>query len=344
MARPPGGRRPTSHDVAAAAGVSRATVSFVLNDTPSQTISEQTRQAVLAAAESLGYVPSAAARMLRSGRSHLVLFLVPSWATTEALTAFVQLTARRLAEQGYVAVSHTTVGAPLTELLTTTAPAAVVTLAPIDPADETRLRRLHVPHVSSYLADYPEHPHSMTLTQQAMGATQVRHLLARGYRRLLYVHPADVGYAGRADGRYAGAATAADAGGGVPVERVAYADVDGLHALARTLLDAPDRTGVCAFDDAAALEVLATLLDHGVPVPDRVGLVGVDDVAAARLVRPALSTVRLDLRDQADELAARVHAAVTGGQAAGGEAAGGETAGAAAGGPATTTAVQRGTT
>jgi len=61
-------RRVTSTDVARAVGLSRTTVSYVLNDTPGQKIPENTRRRVLDAAASLGYAPSAAARTLRSGR------------------------------------------------------------------------------------------------------------------------------------------------------------------------------------------------------------------------------------------------------------------------------------
>src|SRR6478672_8841310 len=63
------GRRITSHDVATRAGVSRTTVSFVLNDVKEANISEETRLRVLAAAEELQYVPDAAAQALASGRT-----------------------------------------------------------------------------------------------------------------------------------------------------------------------------------------------------------------------------------------------------------------------------------
>src|SRR5215218_9071233 len=75
----PDSRRVTSADVARMAGVSRATVSYVLNDTPHQTISAHTRDRVLHAAAVLGYAPSAAARTLRTGRSDVVLCLLPDW-------------------------------------------------------------------------------------------------------------------------------------------------------------------------------------------------------------------------------------------------------------------------
>ncbi|WP_407840972.1 LacI family DNA-binding transcriptional regulator [Streptomyces sp. DSM 116496] len=52
---------PTSADVARLAGVSRATVSFVLNDTQGHRVGEAARARVLDAARQLGYVPHAAA-------------------------------------------------------------------------------------------------------------------------------------------------------------------------------------------------------------------------------------------------------------------------------------------
>ena len=60
LAQPPL-RRVTSTDVARAVGLSRTTVSYVLNETPGQKIPEITRRRVLDAAASLGYAPSAAA-------------------------------------------------------------------------------------------------------------------------------------------------------------------------------------------------------------------------------------------------------------------------------------------
>ena len=68
----------TSADVAAAAGVSRATVSYVLNGVDAR-VSEQTRARVLDAAKQLGYVPNAVASALRAGRTSVVLLALPAW-------------------------------------------------------------------------------------------------------------------------------------------------------------------------------------------------------------------------------------------------------------------------
>src|SRR5260221_4114018 len=62
-------RRVTSNDIAQAAGVSRTTVSFVLNEKTGTNISAETKARVLEAAQKLGYVPNSAARILVSGWS-----------------------------------------------------------------------------------------------------------------------------------------------------------------------------------------------------------------------------------------------------------------------------------
>jgi hypothetical protein len=68
-----GSGRITLNDVAAAGGASRATVSFVLNDVPHQTISAATRDRVRQAARDLGYDPHGVARALREGSSRVVV-------------------------------------------------------------------------------------------------------------------------------------------------------------------------------------------------------------------------------------------------------------------------------
>ena len=65
-------RQARSQDVAKLAGVSRTTVSFVLNDVPGVKITDETRQRVLEAARQLNYYPTAAARSLASGKTQRI--------------------------------------------------------------------------------------------------------------------------------------------------------------------------------------------------------------------------------------------------------------------------------
>ena len=68
--------RVTLNDVAAASGVSRATASFVLRDSPGQSISAATKDRVREAARALGYVPNGVARALREGTSRIVVLAI----------------------------------------------------------------------------------------------------------------------------------------------------------------------------------------------------------------------------------------------------------------------------
>ena len=65
-------KRVTLKDIARAADVTTATVSYVINNTPGQSIAAETRERVQRAARELNYVPNSAARALRRRRSGCV--------------------------------------------------------------------------------------------------------------------------------------------------------------------------------------------------------------------------------------------------------------------------------
>lgn len=93
-------------DIAAEAGVSIATVSYILNNAPGQTISADTRQKVLEASERLQYSMNLAAQSLKSGKSGLVGILLPKvepawyWSAYKYAKA-VALLEKQLMQQGY---------------------------------------------------------------------------------------------------------------------------------------------------------------------------------------------------------------------------------------------------
>jgi LacI family transcriptional regulator len=75
-------RPPTMTDVARMVGVSQTTVSFVLNNVAGSNISEETRERVLEAVKKLSYRPNAAAKALRTSKSHTIGFITDDIATT----------------------------------------------------------------------------------------------------------------------------------------------------------------------------------------------------------------------------------------------------------------------
>ncbi|MGW0665111.1 LacI family DNA-binding transcriptional regulator [Streptodolium elevatio] len=102
-----GSSRVTSADVARASGVSRSTVSYVLNDTPGQTIPEATRRKVLAAAKQLGYTPHGPAQALSRGRGSIVLLCLPDFPPNPVMGHLVEALAGALGAHELMLVTHT---------------------------------------------------------------------------------------------------------------------------------------------------------------------------------------------------------------------------------------------
>ena len=110
MGRP--GARVTLNDVAAASGVSQATASFVLRDSPGQWISAATRERVREAARALGYVPNGIARALREGTSRIVVLAIdPAMEGNYARSYIAGLDAELAAHEHVLLVRYTRGGA-----------------------------------------------------------------------------------------------------------------------------------------------------------------------------------------------------------------------------------------
>src|SRR3954454_15165277 len=152
-------RRVTSADVARVAGVSRATVSYVLNDTPQQTISGPTRARVLDAAARLGYAPSAAARTLRTGRSDVVLCLLPDWPIGPQVGTMLGNLSTDLARHGLTFVVHpgNREDRPMAEIWKTITPAAVSAFAHFSDDEMAAMRAAGVALVVALLGRGRQH-------------------------------------------------------------------------------------------------------------------------------------------------------------------------------------------
>lgn len=307
----------TSADVARASGVSRTTVSYVLNSTPGVSVSEATRRRVLATAARLGYAPSAAARTLRRGRSDLVLCVLPDWPVGPAVEAMIDRLADELATRGMsVLVHHVRGERPLTELLRAVTPHTVVGLAPFAAADVRAMRQAGIGVVSTF-----DESDAGTLeptdaaadeVQHRIGVVQAERLAERGCRRIGYATTPDRRVTAFATGRLAGVRDAC-AALGLPEPVIAEVGLDaasGAEAVRSWRADGID--GVAAYNDEVALAVLAGTRDEHVAVPGDLAVVGVDDIPVAALASPPLTTVWQSLDRQAAYLAECVTAALDG--------------------------------
>ena len=307
-------RRVTSADVARVAGVSRATVSYVLNDTPHQTISAATRARVLEAAAGLGYAPSAAARALRTGRSDVVLCLLPDWPIGHEVGALLGNLSAELARAGLTFVAHpgSREDRPIAELWKAITPAAVLAFLDFTDAEIDAMRAAGVALVVALLGRDRRRRSELEVPQQLVGRLQADHLAAAGHTRIGYAYPDDDRVRIFADPRLDGARTACAARGlDEPVVRTVALEVP---AAAQTVQRwrAEGVTAVCAYNDEVALAVLAGLRRHGLAAPADLAVIGVDDIPAARLAVPPLTTITTDQLTLAAHLATTVVAAVNG--------------------------------
>ncbi|WP_425247545.1 LacI family DNA-binding transcriptional regulator [Streptomyces sp. NEAU-NA10] len=310
-----GRRRVTSGDVAREAGVSRATVSYVLNDTPHQKIPETTRQRVWEAAARLGYAPSAAARSLRTGRSDIVLGLLPDWPIEHVLGRLVQQLTNAFAEHELTFLVHSSAHPvrPLREIWKALTPAAVLALDAFPESEAGAMRAAGIEVVMAVHGSAQGRHRPALVSEEPVGAAQARHL-ADSHRRIGYACP-DLARLGvlarpRLDGVRK---VCAELGLPEPDVRVVPFDPDGaVEAVKAWRAADPPVTGVCAFNDAVAMSVLVALRSLGLRVPEDMAVIGVDDTLGAALAQPPLTTVVRDTDAIARGLARRLVDALDG--------------------------------
>ncbi|MFE9928036.1 LacI family DNA-binding transcriptional regulator [Streptomyces sp. NPDC005533] len=300
----------TSADVARLAGVSRATVSFVLNDTQGHRVSASTRARVLDAARQLGYVPHAAARSLRAGRSNLVLMPASISAVGRLVSDWVDDLHSELDHLGYTAVLHAGRFADPVDAARAWAelrPAAVVALDGdrFTPQAAELLGRAGVRGLLAFASHPVEGVHTIGFDHRHIGAAAAEHLIERGRTRIGVVMPQERGLGTLAQPRLAGAeSVAARSMATVTPVELAYTR-ESARALARRWpslgLDA-----VFTYNDEYAALLLHALRAEGIVVPDEVALVGCDALVLSALQQPALTTIRLDLPSAA-RIADAVH-------------------------------------
>ncbi|WP_034621224.1 LacI family DNA-binding transcriptional regulator [Cellulomonas sp. URHE0023] len=307
-------KRITSADVAREAGVSRTTVSYVLNETPHQKIPDATRQRVLDAVARLEYAPSAAARALQSGRSDVVLCLLPDWPIGPAVGALLELLSTALANQGLTLIAHPrAAGRPVNEVWRVLGPAAVIAWESLDPADVAAMRAAGVTVAVALLSGDDARAGELGISQERVGRMQAEHLAATGHRRLGYAYPDDARVQGFAVPRLAGARSAcAELGLDAPEVRTMPMVPEDAATVVKAWA-AAGVTGVCAYNDDVALAVLAGARLAGLAVPADLAVVGVDDIPAAALSAPPLTTVTTEQRAVAEHIARLVVSGLAGG-------------------------------
>ncbi|MFR9792100.1 LacI family DNA-binding transcriptional regulator [Streptomyces sp. MB22_4] len=290
--------RPTSRDVAHAAGVSQAAVSLVLGDKWRGRVSEATAERVRQAARALDYRPNLAARNLRLGRTRTVLLVVPAL-TTEFFAGVYTGAARVAAQHGFGVVLYPSpegIG-PARDPFASAQAALDGVLASSMAADAlTAIRGDRLPLVMLD-SDPTGSPGAATVNLDiADGIRQVAdHLLGLGHRRILHLAADVPSWTFEARARALGARLAAVPGTELRTAR-APLSIEGALAAAETALTTPGPrpTAIVCDDDKLAAGAYKALRRLGLRVPDDVSVTGIDDLALATALDPELTTVHLD--------------------------------------------------
>jgi DNA-binding LacI/PurR family transcriptional regulator len=297
------GRRITSQDVADRAGVSRTTVSFVLNDVKEANISEETRRRVLMAAEELEYVPDAAAQALASGRTQTIGMIFRTFTQSTADLAHMQIL------QGLMEVANQSGVRLLVDIVNERDTADIyVNLSRNKRIDGLILSDPRVDDRALYdllndgfpvvlLGRLPDiKVSSVEFDNRAGARAAVEHLLDQGHSRIGFVGYAPLPFTGVAERLQGYQDALAAAGIAFDETLVRYGDRQPDTGLASTtsLLEAAERpTAIFVSSDVLAFAALAAIRQHGLRIPDDIAVVGFDDHPLVQFASPPLTTVRL---------------------------------------------------
>jgi len=303
-------KRITSQDVANLAGVSRTTVSFVLNEVKGPNISSQTRRKVHEAAERLGYIPDSTAQALASRRTKalgLVMTRSPHHIATDAflpriiagLMEVVKDHKLRLLIE-YVEVEHQ--DRAYLELAHAKRIDGMILLTPrIDDTGLRKLEQVDIPTVMmGELAG--TNLHSVDVDNRAAAQKGVEYLLQLGHREIACITNAPPSYSAAAD-RVLGYKDALCAAGITPNEElIRYADFDPKsgHDQMLSLLGSRRKfTAIFVASDNVAMGACAALREAGIRSPEDISIMGFDDIPWAEYFDPPLTTIRLDAQELA---------------------------------------------
>ncbi len=295
-------QRVTSREVAARAGVSRTTVSMVLNDPDVPSIGEETRARVLQAAAALGYTPTSAARVLVSGRTETI-GLVLSQPELLAIDGFVPqlvLGISQVAEQFGYRMLVETVRDPFRSgaYLELVGGKRIDGLIVVNPAvEDAGLAQLIESGFPAVLVGTLKHPGECSVNFHTGAAVRqlIGHLSSLGHRRIAHVAlspPGPVATNARLTGFRR---SMKEAGLAVDEDLIACGDYSAESGRLAThrLLEAGKRfTALFAANDTLALGAMKALREHDLRIPQDVAVVGFDDLPFSAFTDPPLTTVR----------------------------------------------------
>ncbi|MEU0133005.1 LacI family DNA-binding transcriptional regulator [Streptomyces sp. NPDC006296] len=322
----PAGAAPTLEDVARAAGVSRATVSRVINGV--RNVDPAIQAAVRQAVSVTGYAPNRAARSLVTRRTDAVALVVSGAGVEpdgEGTAGEGSFTARVFADPFFGrivtgVVDYLRPRGMHPVLMFAETPRArdeVVAYLRQGSADGALIVSTHARDplpgliadagLTAVLYARPARPVGISyvdLAHRDGARLAAQHLLARGCRRIVTISgPLDVPAARERLEGFRETLAEHGGSGGLPVAEGQFTQQSGEAAMERLLAEHPGLDGVFAGNDLMATGACHVLRERGRRVPEDVAVIGFDDSSAASACRPPLTTVRQPVEDMAAQMA-----------------------------------------
>ena len=304
-------------DLAAYLGLSRTTVSLVLNNSPvAQALTPETRERVLKAAAELHYKANYFARMLNNKRSQMVGVLSPDFGEgydSQILTAIERVLINR--NYLYFVSSHHWDKALIQQRLQVFAERGAEGLILINTHAPSG-SALPMVSIGSWECDFPA---TRITVDNAYGIRQaLEHLHALGHRKIAFIRGQAL--SSDAEARWTACIEAAhELHLRINNENVVQLKLirDGLNpiregyiACSQLLKASRVFTALVVFNDLAAIGAINALRDAGKRIPEDVSVIGFDDIQAATIIHPSLTTIRQPLERMgvlaASEILARI--------------------------------------
>lgn len=294
------GKRLTIIDLARLAGVSKSTVSLVLNGSPM--VKQETREHVQSVIDTVGYVYNKNAALLRAPDNDVIGMVIhdlgnpffselslgiEAQAASRGIGVFManvgenperqRQVVRSMRERGavglLVSAARGTDGAMLRELAGTGSPVVQV------------MRRVNDPTLAAV------YPNNVGGAKEA-----VEHLISLGHQHIAFIGGTSLTIV--QEERVKGYNAALDQAGlsrdASLIIDCAIRPDDAAQATETLLRDHPNVTAILAFNDTVAIGAMKTLQANGISVGRSFGLIGFDDISFSRWTNPALTTVSVD--------------------------------------------------
>jgi len=292
-------RKATSADVATRAGVSRTTVSFVLNNTPGKNIPDGTRRKVLEAARELGFVPNEKARDVAMIKHHSIGFFIPhaGYISSDAyVIRVIEGMTPVLNKNRFQLVLQPLKLQEMDYLLRARQDSVDGIILMNTHDDDKGLAELINAKFPLVVIGTVSHPGvlQIDIDNRSAARSAVEYLLSLGHRDIGMILHAPISYYAardRFDGYRAAMEEAQCAIRKSWVRSANLTEESGYKAMREILEDEKRPTAVFAGNDVVAYGAMQAIKDAGLCIPDDVSIVGFDDDLPSRYVNPPLTTV-----------------------------------------------------